>query len=466
MSLFFSLLSFLYLFRYMEKKKTAPLIFAGLFYFSALMFKETAVPMLVIFPLLLYFFTAAEKKDYLKVMMIMGAALIIQLAIRTQVLENQTGLSAAFLKTHNSLLAAGSFGEKTASIMMILARYLLLLFFPYPLSSDYSFNQVALVNWNSPWAFLSFIVYAGLVLICVLRFRKKEAWVFGIIFYLVSMALFSNIFIMIGATIGERFLYTPSFGFCIAVVSLLALLAERKKNTPMLSFFPSIRFYNITVLIIVLAAIPASFKIIDRNKDWKNNSVLFSTDIKKSPNSAPENYWYAQDIMVSRALTQKDTILKRHMLDTAMIYLDNAIAIYPDYGDAYSLRGLANLRLGRTNEAVADYYKAIYYDAAKWSDYNNLGIYYGQRNMLDSSIYCFNRAIKLDASQPLLQKNLGSIFEFKQDYAAAIGLYQKALALNENKNQSLQKEIYSHLANCYRQTGDISNANYYQQLNR
>ena len=158
----------------------------------------------------------------------MGAAvavLAIQLLIRTLVLQHQTGTHSAFVLIHNSLLGAQGLGEKSASMFMFMGKYLQLLFYPYPLSSDYSYNALPLVGWSNPWAFMSFIIYAGLLLICLLRFRKKEPWVFGILFFLVTIFLFSNLFVLIGANIGERFLYTPSLGFTVAVISLLSLIS-------------------------------------------------------------------------------------------------------------------------------------------------------------------------------------------------------------------------------------------------
>lgn len=462
MALFCCLFSFLFLFRYMDHKKTAPLIMAGVFYFSALMFKETAVPMLLIFPLLLYFFTDANKKDFFKVIITMVVILAIQLTIRSNVLEHQTGYSSAFLKIHNSLVDTDGFGEKSATIMMLLGRYLLLLFFPHPLSSDYSYNQIPLVQWNSPWPIISLLIHAGLIMVCILRFRKKEAWVFGILFYLVSMVLFSNIFVMIGAMIGERFLYTASLGFCIAIVSLLTAAVKNKKAFPSGNFFSAISYYKIPVLIIIVAAIAGSLKTIARNADWKNNSTLFAADIKNAPESAAMNFRYGDDIYVSRALPQKDTILKKRIIDTAMIYLNKAIAIYPDYGDAYSQRGQANFRSGRIAEAITDYKRSIGYKAAGWNVYNNLGVIYGQKNMLDSAIDCFTRAGKIDSNETAPLKNLGNALELKQDFAGAIRIYQRVLLLNDNKDAALQKEIYSYLADCYFNSGDTIESKRYR----
>jgi protein O-mannosyl-transferase len=155
MSLFFSLLAFLFMFRFSERKKITELFFTGISYFAALMFKETAAVLIVIFPLLLYFFTDAGKKDYLKVMAFIAIPLVIQLIIRTVVLQ-EGGYNYAFTKIHNILIDADGFWEKSASIFMLLGRHLLLLFFPHPLSSDYSYNQIPLVNWSSPGPFFPY----------------------------------------------------------------------------------------------------------------------------------------------------------------------------------------------------------------------------------------------------------------------------------------------------------------------
>ena len=41
------------------------------------------------------------------------------------------------------------------------------------------------------------------------------------------MSVVSNIFIMIGATLGERFLFTPSIAVCLAVPFLLNRMKEK-----------------------------------------------------------------------------------------------------------------------------------------------------------------------------------------------------------------------------------------------
>src|SRR5688572_3773994 len=465
MSLFFSLLAFLFMFRYIERKKTGELFFAGIFYFAALMFKETAAVLLVIFPLLLYFFTGAAKKDYLKVMAFIAIPLVIQLLIRTAVLQG-SDYNFAFTKIHNSLIDADGFGEKSASIFMLLDRYLLLLFFPHPLSSDYSYNQVALVNWSSPWAIFSLMIHSCMLIICLIRFRKKETWVFGIIFYGVTMFLFSNIPVMIQATIGERFLYTPSIGFCITIVALLAMAARGKETLRTGSFFSAFRNYKLPVAIVLLLSIAGFAKTRARNAEWKNNMTLYAADEKKFKKSAALKFRYGNEILVMQALPNRDTMRKRRLIDSSLIYLDKAIDIFPDYGAAYSQRGTAYFATGEIEKAKSDFHKAIYFEAAQWEIYNTMGVIYAQAGNLDSAMYYFSAAININREKPIPYKNLGGIYQQKNIIDSAIQNYRQALLLNAGRDQALQNEIYFNMANSYRRIGDTTNANYYQNLRR
>jgi tetratricopeptide (TPR) repeat protein len=360
MSFFCAAVSMLFLFKYLDERKMIQLGLVGLFYFSALMFKESAATLLVIFPLLLYFFTDSKKKDYLVTGAVVAAVLLLQVAIRTSVLADQTGMQTLFLKIHNSLVTAADANERTASTLMILGRYIVLLFFPYPLSCDYSYNEIALVRWNSPWAYLSLLVYAGLFFVIVKRFRKKEAWVFGIIYYLATMVLYSNILFPVGATLGERFLYIPSFGFCIVIVTGLMKLFPGSAGNNMKSIAAGLRQAALPSAVIFIVSVILVIKTIDRNDDWQNNMELFGADVKKNPNSAPLNYLYGNEILQQRALLQQDSLLKRKMMDTVITYFNKAITIYPEYGDAYSQRALAYFRTDRYDQSAEDYKRSIY----------------------------------------------------------------------------------------------------------
>jgi hypothetical protein len=59
--LLFFILAVFQLLKYIQSKSKLPLFYSGLFYFLSLLSKETALTFVLVFPLILYFFTHAEK---------------------------------------------------------------------------------------------------------------------------------------------------------------------------------------------------------------------------------------------------------------------------------------------------------------------------------------------------------------------------------------------------------------------
>ena len=122
---------------------------------------------------------------------------------------------------NNSIAAAGSDpATRLATAVSIVGRYLWLLVFPNPLSFDYSYNTIPLASWSdATWFSLAAII--ALAVIAFRGFKSKNTVAWGILFSAERLP-FSNVFFLIESTLGERFLYMPSVGFCVAVSFLLA----------------------------------------------------------------------------------------------------------------------------------------------------------------------------------------------------------------------------------------------------
>jgi len=199
------------------------LIVAGTCYFFSLMSKESSITIVAVVPVLLYFFTDMPRKKIFVTTAVFVFAASAYLILRRVVLGEISGISDV-PPIDNFLVLANDFNSKTATAMEILGKYLQLMFFPHPLSIDYAYNQIPIVNWANYKPLLSVSAYLGMIVLALFRIQKKELWVFGIIFYLITMSLYTNLFITIGSGFGERFLYVPCLGFCIAIVALLAKL--------------------------------------------------------------------------------------------------------------------------------------------------------------------------------------------------------------------------------------------------
>ena len=215
----------------------------------ALLSKEGAFAMILIFPLVFWMLLSQPiKRSILYSLPYVGIAIIF-LWVRSAVLSGQ---AQNYQNTvlENVLYNASGFAEASATKMAILFHYLRLLFVPWQLSWDYSYNEVPLVNWSSATAWIGLLLYAGILGFALVNIKKKPAIAFGIFFYLIMLAPTSNFFFLVGATLSERFLFFPSVGFVIAVVFCLAQIL--KINVSALSGTALNKFLAICVCVCVL----------------------------------------------------------------------------------------------------------------------------------------------------------------------------------------------------------------------
>lgn len=80
----------------------------------------------------------------------------------------------------NALLATKDVLVQKSSAIYILGLYLLKLFYPHPLTFDYSYNQIPLVN-VTDWKFLlSLAAYVAIFIYAVMKWKSKDLVAFGI----------------------------------------------------------------------------------------------------------------------------------------------------------------------------------------------------------------------------------------------------------------------------------------------
>ncbi len=269
MALYFSLQYYLY-----NKPKYFQ-VFSWVFFFLAILSKETVLTYAIIIPMVYFFFTEFNIKKI--VMLAVPFALIVGLymIIRGKVLDSIT-FNEKMEVINNTLMAAKSGVDRLATTIYILGKYIWLLFVPLSLSWDYSYNQIPIVSLGSIQALVSILIYVALGGYAIFRFKKKDPVSFGILYYIITMTLVSNLFVKIGSSMGERFLYTSSLGFAIAIGFLIIRALKIKAD----ALRPNLKaLYAVSGVILLLFSI----KTIARNTDWNNNFTLFESGVITSP---------------------------------------------------------------------------------------------------------------------------------------------------------------------------------------
>lgn len=436
MSLLFICLALIYAYRYAENKKIITLALGLLWFFLALLSKEYAVTLLVLLPMMLYLTKGYNIRKSVMALLPFLAVFLLYFYLRISVIAPKSAGSEDEILNNPYLYATGA--QRLASEIAILLRYLRLLFFPHPLSSDYSYAQIPYSGFGNPLVWLSILVYSGMIAAMLLLFKKRHILSFAIAFYLLNLLLVSNFIFDIGAPMGERLIYHSSVGFVMVLAWLLYEGYRRTKNEQVAKAWLG----SLLAIIIVLSG----YKTIARNAEWKNDHNLFLTDVKTAPNSVVTNA-NAGACYIGLADGTPDTILKKKYLDTSLTYLNKALKLHPTFANGYLNRGVVYYKLSKMDLAKADFdslkkvfphyptlptlYNLIgnYYIDIGWNQYGKVGKY-------PEAMVIFRKGLEADPTNADLWYNLGGAAYSLQQYDVAYDAWKNALKYNPNHPQA------------------------------
>jgi tetratricopeptide (TPR) repeat protein len=487
--LLFSLLALWAAVKYARQGGLIYLAAAGLSIFLALLSKETAVTMVVMAPLTVYFFQSSGIKHILISAVPFAVALAAYLSMRVLALGGLSNFEEISI-LNNSIVAAGSDPPtRLATAVSIVGRYLCLLVFPHPLSFDYSYNTIPVASWSEAAPLLSLASTILLAVIAFHGFKSRNTIAWAILFLGGTFSLTSNIFFLIEATLAERFLYMPSVGFSVAVSLLLARMCKINAESASYPSLPALiqAHKGILTVVTILAAL-YGVKTFSRNPVWKDNITLAATDVQTHPNSVRIRHGYGSPLVWEYGLKEADPNRKTKFLEQGIKHLTEAVRIFPRYGEAWFDLGIGYKELGdfksaiicfenamkHTGEERADYYvasgvaygedgqyqralellgKAIRLDSTSSAAYNNIGLFYSRAGNQTMSIQMLNRAIELDPKDDNPRYNMGNSYHALGDFTMAIEYYKQAIALNP-----VSEKAWLNLGNSYGALRDYSNA--------
>ena len=98
----------------------------------------------------------------------------------------------------------------------------------------------------------------------------------------------------------------------------------------------------LTVVLLGLAT-----RTVARNRDWRDNFVLFSSAVRAVPQSAKAHAGLGGEY------------LRRDELEPALKEFQISLSIYPDFGDVLNSSGIVEARLGHDEAALRFFQKSL-----------------------------------------------------------------------------------------------------------
>jgi tetratricopeptide (TPR) repeat protein len=239
---------------------------------------------------------------------------LIFLSVRAHVLANAA--AAPFPFGDNPLMGA-SFWTARLTAVKIIGKYFLLLVWPARLSYDYSYNQIPMFGWGwSKWedwkTAIALIACVAAAVVAIRSYRRHKPVFFFIAFFFAALAPVSNLIIIIGTIMGERFLYLPSVGFAacaaIAIYAVWQRLPARR---------PAYRHAGVAALTVMLIAFAG--RTFERNADWLEPGRFWQSGLEAAPGSYRTNLVAATKAYLSPLSDWGQTISE---VDRALAILD------------------------------------------------------------------------------------------------------------------------------------------------
>ncbi|MBI3109453.1 tetratricopeptide repeat protein [Candidatus Daviesbacteria bacterium] len=240
--------------------------------------------------------------------------------------------------------------------------------------------------------------------------RKERSVFFWLCFFILALSPTLNPFRW-NWIVAERYLYLPSLGiFALVAIGLLK--------------FKKYKWAIILLFAVMLAALSA--RTILRNIDWKNEDNLWIAAGKTSP-SSPNNHNNLGDVYGRRGDKQK-----------ALQEFQTAIALKPDYGDAY--HNLANTyrEIGELDKALENYQMATRFNPNLWQSYQNTAAIYYDKAKFELAIENIQKALSVAPKIPNLWNNLGILYLTLGEKQQAKQAFEQALNLDPSNQIARQ----------------------------
>jgi Tfp pilus assembly protein PilF len=281
--------------------------------------------------------------------------------------------------------------------------YLGKLFYPVGLAVFYPHSVGSLPAWKVAGAAMALVcISAG----AIFFWRRYPYWLVGWLWYVGMLAPVIGI-VQVGAqAMADRYTYLPQIGLYVALAWGAADVCR---------FWPHRRWlYAVTSILVLVALMAGAWR---QTSFWHDSKALWDHALAcTSRNDVAHNSLGMVLVGMGR-------------LDEAMDQYRKALEIAPDDVDVHNNLGNALISVDRLDEAMAQFRRAVAIDPHDAQAHNNLGSLLARRGQFDAATVQFERALEIKPDYAEAHHNFGSVLARGGQFDAAVVHFQRALEI-------------------------------------
>lgn len=324
------------------------------------------------------------------------------------------------------------------------------------------FDMYPIKNWTTDRLILGPILFYIIIstILPIVFFKRLRIFGFGAYYFMATIIIYLQLpGFLIADTIADRFMTMPSLGLGIILVwGLYKLLRIPFDQNPITAWRKGgiqlprkIRIPAIALTSFMLAlTIVFGGMTIARNRVWKNNRTLFSSDLSALDNCARAHYYYANQLVADYSSAPNQSEIRKEI----EAHFQRAIDITPESYYAFTRFAEAQLYIfqdyvgaERTASAGLKYYK----ESADLWHYKGKANYYQGRYQVAAE--AFQTSLSLDDSHEDTREFWARSLERNGDFAQAMTLINEGIQIDPN-----YLFYYDVLSDTYWDAGDTLNS--------
>jgi tetratricopeptide (TPR) repeat protein len=349
------------------------------------------------------------------------------------------GVPLSMIPYAENPLAHEDVATRLLTAIGVLGRGLALLLFPRVLSPDYSYDAIPLIR--SPLDPMFLASAAVLAVIAVAAVRAVRAWpalAFCAAWYAIGIFPASNLLVKLGTVFGERLLYLPSVGFCLAFAALWIRASEALTDRWRL-----VRFAAPVTTAAILLALTA--RTVAYAAVWRDEVSLFTEAVRAQPRSAKAHQLLGAALMEVGRVDEGVAALETG---------DRMIAPVPDLpSESRIALGVAYERQGRLDRAERVYEEVLQKHTDQPDALWRLGVVRWGQGRRAEGARLWERAIEVDPGHARAMTDLGIAAAARGDPAGAEALWMRAAKIDPRAPGP-----WLYLGNVYSGRGDLTRA--------